>query len=52
MTIEALALSLFIFANNITLATPAQQVAAWHAQSQWMQAAYLREARYVIARNQ
>jgi hypothetical protein len=48
--IEMLAMSLFILASNITLATPAQQVAAWNAQPAQMQAAYRREAQFVLGR--
>lgn len=50
MTAEAVAISLFILANNITLATPAQQIAAWNAQPAQMQAAYRREAQYVLVK--
>lgn len=50
MTIAALALALCINANNIALATPAQQVAACAAQPSQIKAAYQRQAEFIIAR--
>ncbi len=50
MVIEALAISLFVYASNIGLASPAAQLAAWNAQPAQMQAAYRREAQFVASK--
>ena len=46
--IEALAMALYVYAANIALATPAQQLAAWNAQPAQMQSAYRREAQFIV----
>jgi hypothetical protein len=48
--LETLAMSLFFLASNITLASPAERIAAWNAQPSQMQAAYRREAQFVLDR--
>jgi hypothetical protein len=47
--LEILAMKLFFLASNITLAPPTKQIAAWNAQPAQMQAAYRREAQFVLA---
>jgi hypothetical protein len=49
--IEAVAMSLFILANSIALATPQQQTAAWNAQSELAHDFYRNQARFVINHN-
>jgi hypothetical protein len=46
--LEALAISLFVYANSIALAPAPAQLAAWNAQPAQMQAAYRREAQFVL----
>ena len=48
--LEALAISLYVYAANISLATPMQQTAAWNAQPAQMQGAFRREARFILNR--
>lgn len=47
--IEAVAISLFILANSIVLAPAPAQLAAWNAQPAQMQAAYVRQAQFLLA---
>jgi hypothetical protein len=45
---EALAISLFILAANLSLALPTAQLAAWKASP--FQSAYIRQAQFILSR--
>jgi hypothetical protein len=47
--VEAVAISLFILANSIALATPLQQTAAWNAQSELVHDFYRNQARFIVS---
>jgi hypothetical protein len=48
--IEALAMSLYVYAASIALAAPDAQAAAWRAQPAQMQTAFRREAEFLLSR--